>query len=203
MKAQLILENGTRFTGEMFGDCKNIVGEIVFTTNMTGYQETLTDPSYCGQIVVMTFPLIGNYGINLDDGEAEHTNLKGFVVREKCEFPSNFRNEMNLDDYLKDEGVVGFEGIDTRALTRIIRDYGCMKAVIMQGEPSDEEVKALMDTLDNSDVIQQCTTKEKYIINQGGKPKVAFIDMGAKSGILRDLKERRLRDNSVPGKRQR
>lgn len=190
MKAQLILENGTRFTGEMFGDCKNIVGEIVFTTNMTGYQETLTDPSYCGQIVVMTFPLIGNYGINLDDGEAEHTNLKGFVVREKCEFPSNFRNEMNLDDYLKDEGVVGFEGIDTRALTRIIRDYGCMKAVIMQGEPSDEEVKALMDTLDNSDVIMRCTTKEKYIINQGGKPKVAFIDMGAKSGILRDLKER-------------
>ena len=135
MKGQLILENGQRFTGELFGDIKDIAGEIVFTTNMTGYQETLTDPSYAGQIVTMTFPLIGNYGINLDDNEAKHTNLKGFVVREKCDHPSNFRNEMNIDDFLSEEGVVGLEGIDTRALTRIIRDYGCMKAVIMQGEP--------------------------------------------------------------------
>lgn len=190
MKAQLILENGQRFTGSMFGDIKDIAGEIVFTTNMTGYQETLTDPSYAGQIVTMTFPLIGNYGINLDDGEAKHTNLKAFVVREKCDFPSNFRNEMNLDDYLKDEGVVGLEGIDTRALTRIIRDYGCMKAVIMQGEPSDAEVKFLMDTLDNSHVIMDTTTDEIYTINNSGKPHVAFIDMGAKDGILRDLKKR-------------
>ncbi|MDO5398817.1 MAG: glutamine-hydrolyzing carbamoyl-phosphate synthase small subunit [bacterium] len=190
MKAQLILENGTRFTGEMFGACKDIVGEIVFTTNMTGYQETLTDPSYCGQIVVMTFPLIGNYGINLDDGEAEHPRLRAFVVREKCSFPSNFRNEMNLDDYLLDEGVVGLEGIDTRALTRIIRDYGCMKAVIMRGEPSDEAVKTLMDTLDNSGVIMECTSDKSYTINPNGQKHIAFIDMGAKSGILRDLKKR-------------
>jgi carbamoyl-phosphate synthase small subunit len=174
----------------MFGDCKDITGEIVFTTNMTGYQETLTDPSYCGQIVVMTFPLIGNYGINLDDGESDHPRLKAFVVREKCDFPSNFRNEMNLDDYLMEEGIVGLEGIDTRALTRIIRDYGCMKAVIMKGEPDDEAVRTLMETLDNSKVIMECTTNEIYTLNENGSKHIAFIDMGAKTGILRDIKKR-------------
>lgn len=190
MKAQLILENGQRFSGTMFGCEKDVTGEIVFTTNMTGYQETLTDPSYCGQIVTMTFPLIGNYGINLDDGEAKHTSLTAFVVREKCDFPSNFRNEMNLDDYLRDEGVVGIYGIDTRALTRIIRDHGCMKAAIMRGDPTDAEVKKLMDTLDNSQVIMETTCKEQYTVNEGKSPRIAFIDMGAKSGILRDLKKR-------------
>lgn len=190
MKGQLILENGTRFTGELFGDIKDIAGEIVFTTGMTGYQETLTDPSFAGQIVTMTFPLIGNYGINLEDMEAKHTNLKAFVVREKCNHPSNFRNEMNLDDFLKEQGVVGLEGVDTRALTRIIRDYGVMKGVIMQGEPSDSEVKALMDTLDNSHVIMDTTTEQVYTLNDEGKTHVAFIDMGAKDGILRDLVKR-------------
>ena len=153
MKAQLILENGTRFTGSMFGAVKDVAGEVVFTTGMTGYQETLTDPSFAGQIVTMTFPLIGNYGINLDDMEADKANLTAFVVREQCEFPSNFRNEMTLNDFLKQQGVVGLSGIDTRALTRIIREHGVMKGVIMQGEPDDEAVKQLMDTLDNTDVI--------------------------------------------------
>ena len=190
MKAQLILENGQRFTGDMFGAVKDIAGEIVFTTGMTGYQETLTDPSFCGQIVTMTFPLIGNYGINLDDNEAKHTHLKAFVVREKCDAPSNFRNEMNLDDFLEEEGVVGLEGVDTRALTKIIRDGGCMKAVIMQGEPTDEEVKKLMDSLDNSNVIMETTSDEKYVINEDGTPHIAFVDMGAKDGILRNLKKR-------------
>lgn len=198
MKAQLILENGQRFEGNLFGDVKNVAGEIVFTTGMTGYQETLTDPSFCGQIVTMTFPLIGNYGINLDDNEATHTHLKAFVVREKCDYPSNFRNEMNLDDFLRDEGVVGMEGIDTRALTRIIRDYGCMNAVIMQGNPSDEEVKEFMSTLDNSHVIMETTTKEIYTINEGGSPHVVFIDLGAKDGILRSLKKRGCKITVVP-----
>jgi carbamoyl-phosphate synthase small subunit len=198
MKAQLILENGQRFEGNLFGDIKNVAGEIVFTTGMTGYQETLTDPSFCGQIVTMTFPLIGNYGINLDDNEAEHTHLKAFVVREKCNYPSNFRNEMNLDDFLREEGVVGLEGIDTRALTRIIRDYGCMNAVIMQGNPSDEEAKAFMSTLDNSHVIMETTTKEIYTINEGGSPHIVFIDMGAKDGILRSLKKRGCKITVVP-----
>lgn len=190
MKAQLILENGARFTGEMFGTFKDIAGEVVFTTGMTGYQETLTDPSYAGQIVTMTFPLIGNYGINLDDMEAERANLTAFVVREQCECPSNFRNEMTLRDFLKQQGVVGLLGIDTRALTKMIRNEGVMRGVIMRGEPTDEEAKALLCTLDNSDVIMRTTTKEKFVLNRGGKPHVAFIDMGAKDGILRDLIKR-------------
>lgn len=190
MKGQLILENGARFTGNLFGDVKNTVGEVVFTTGMTGYQETLTDPSFAGQIVTMTFPLIGNYGINLEDMEAKHTNLKAFVVREKCSHPSNFRNEMNLDDFLKSQGVVGIEGIDTRALTRIIRDRGVMKGVIMQGEPSESEVLALMSSMDNSHVIMDTTTEQVYTLNEEGKTHIAFIDMGAKDGILRSLVER-------------
>ncbi len=190
MKAQLILENGVRFSGALFGARKNIVGEVVFTTGMTGYQETLTDPSFAGQIVTMTFPLIGNYGVNLEDMEAEHANLKALVVREKCDFPSNFRNEMNLDDFLKEQGVVGLEGVDTRALTKIIRETGTMKGVIMQGEPSDEDVKILMDSMDNSHVIMDTTSEHIYTENETGKTRVAFIDMGAKQGIVRDLVKR-------------
>lgn len=190
MKGQLILENGSRFCGTLFGDVKDTAGEVVFTTGMTGYQETLTDPSFAGQIVTMTFPLIGNYGVNLEDMEAKHTNLKAFIVREKCNHPSNFRNEMNLDNFLKEQGVVGLEGIDTRALTRIIRDSGVMKGAIMKGEPTDDEVAALMKTIDNSHVIMDTTTEHIYTLNGNGKKHIAFIDMGAKDGILRDLSKR-------------
>lgn len=187
MDAQLILENGMRFNGKLFGAEKNVVGEIVFTTGMTGYQETLTDPSYAGQIVTMTFPLIGNYGINLDDMEAKRANLKAFVVREKCDFPSNFRNEMNLDDFLREQGIVGLEGVDTRAITRILRENGTMKACIAANNPSDEEAALLLNGLDNSNVIMDTTAEQIYTLNEGGKTSVAFIDMGAKDGILRDL----------------
>lgn len=190
MKAQLILENGMRFSGTLFGDVKNIVGEVVFSTGMTGYQETITDPSFAGQIVTMTFPLVGNYGINLEDMEAKHASLKALVVREKCDFPSNFRNEMNLDDFLREQGVVGLEGIDTRALTRTLREAGTMKGVIMKGEPTDEEVNDLLKTLDNSHVIMDTTTDQVYTLNDTGRPHVAFIDMGAKQGIIRDLVNR-------------
>lgn len=190
MRAQLILENGERFSGEMFGAEKDIVGEVVFTTGMTGYQETLSDPSYAGQIVIMTFPLIGNYGVNLEDMEADKVNLTAFVVREKCDYPSNFRSEMTLDDFLKQQGVVGLCGIDTRALTKILRDNGVMKGVIMKGEPDEDEVKKLMSRLDNSDVIMRTTTKEEYVLNMRGEKHIAFIDMGAKDGILRELQKR-------------
>ncbi|MCH5186550.1 MAG: glutamine-hydrolyzing carbamoyl-phosphate synthase small subunit [Oscillospiraceae bacterium] len=190
MDAQLILENGSRFTGRMFGECKNVVGEVVFTTGMTGYQETVTDPSFTGQIVTMTFPLIGNYGINLEDMESEKAALTALVVRENCEYPSNFRNEMELSDFLKREGVVGLEGIDTRALTRIIRKHGVMKGIITSDPLSDDEIEKMFKSLDNSDVIMRVTTKKKYVVNPAGKPHVVFIDMGAKHGILRDLKAR-------------
>lgn len=190
MKAQLILENGARFSGSLFGAQKDVVGEVVFTTGMTGYQETLTDPSFAGQIVTMTFPLIGNYGINLEDMEANRANLKAFVVREKCDFPSNFRNEMTLNDFLKQQGVVGLEGVDTRALTRVIREYGVMRGIIAAGEISDEEAQRRISLLDNSGVIMQTTAKDVYVLNPTGRIHVAFIDMGAKQGILRDLQAR-------------
>ena len=198
MEAQLILENGARFTGTMFGAQKNIAGEIVFTTGMTGYQETLTDPSYAGQIVTMTFPLIGNYGINLEDMEARRANLKAFVVREKCDYPSNFRNEMNLNDFLAEQGVVGLEGIDTRAVTKIIREHGTMRACIMAGNPTDEEVKLMLNGFDNSHVIMDTTAEQVYTLNENGKTHVAFIDMGAKDGILRDLVKRNCRVTVFP-----
>lgn len=198
MKAQLILENGARFTGSMFGFEADAAGEVVFTTGMTGYQETLTDPSFAGQIVTMTFPLIGNYGINLDDSESAHTALKAFIVREKCGAPSNFRNEMNLDDFLKEEGVVGLEGIDTRALTKTLRNGGVMRGAVMRGEPSDEEAMALINSIDNSNVIMETSSKEKHVINENGKKRIAFIDLGAKSGILRDLAKRDCRITVFP-----
>ncbi len=198
MKAQLILENGKRFCGEMFGSEHDVVGEVVFTTGMTGYQETLTDPSYAGQIVTMTFPLIGNYGINFEDMEADKVNLSAFVVREKCDYPSNFRSEMTLEDFLKQQNIVGLEGIDTRALTKVLRDNGCMKGVIMKGEPSDEEVNKLLSTLNNSDVILKTTTKEKYTINRNADTHVAVIDMGSKDSMLRYLQERNCKITVFP-----
>lgn len=198
MKAQLILENGARFTGEMFGACRDVVGEVVFSTGMGGYQETLTDPSFAGQIVTMTFPLVGNYGINLEDMEADRINMKALVIREKCDYPSNFRNEMTLDDFLKQQDVTGLEGIDTRALTRILRNSGVMKGIIVSEEISDADAKKMIDTLDNTKVIMQTTTKESYVLNEGGKHNIAFVDLGTKNGILRSLKNRDCRVSVFP-----
>lgn len=184
--ARLILENGTVFTGRPFGFVHDVLGEVVFTTNMTGYQETLTDPSFCGQIVVMTYPLIGNYGINFEDMESDKPALSAFVVREACDYPSNFRTEMSLDGFLRQNRIMGLEGIDTRALTRIIRDCGCMRGIITTQNLDGEDLKARFDTLDNSDVISRVSAKYSYNIGGTGE-RVAFIDMGTKHGILRDL----------------
>ena len=121
MKAKLILENEMIFEGTALGYLEESIGEVVFNTGMTGYQEVLTDPSYYGQIVTMTYPLIGNYGINLEDIESKGPKVKGFIVREKCDAPSNWRCEMELQGYLKQNKIIGIEGIDTRALTKILR----------------------------------------------------------------------------------
>ena len=124
--AILTLEDGTRFEGQSFGAKKDIIGEVVFNTGMTGYQEVLTDPSYCGQIVTMTYPLIGNYGINDIDPESAKPQVSGFIVREVCDQPSNWRSEGDLSQYLEKHNICGLFGIDTRALTRIIREKGTM-----------------------------------------------------------------------------
>lgn len=141
MKAQLILENGKKFTGTAFGDVKNSFGEVIFCTAMVGYQEILNNPENEGKIVVMTFPLIGNYGVNFEDVLPKNTKLSALVMREKCDYPSNFRMEMSLDDYLKQQGVVGIEGIDTRALIKNLRGVDKINGFIILGEPSDDEIK--------------------------------------------------------------
>ncbi len=135
----LTLQNGTRFMGKRFGADGDVLGELVFTTGMTGYIETLTDPSYYGQIVIQTFPLIGNYGVIPSDCESKKPWVSAYIVREKCDMPSNFRCELTLDEYLKKSGIVGVYGIDTRELTKIVREAGVMNAVISSKPVKDFE----------------------------------------------------------------
>ena len=194
MKAILALEDGTIFQGISFGVEGEIIGEIVFNTGMTGYQEVLTDPSYCGQIVIMTYPLIGNYGVNFDDIESARPQVRGFIVRELCKTPSNWRSIESLNEYLKRHQIIGIEGIDTRALTRILRDKGTMKGIISTDvnfnlESKMDEIKAYCI----KDPVLAVTTKEvtKYP-SQGDavKFKVALMDLGLKQNIVRSLQKR-------------
>src|SRR5207248_9931505 len=139
MKAILALEDGKHFEGESFGATGTKVGEICFNTAMTGYQEVLTDPSYRGQIVTMTYPLIGNYGINSLDQESREPHVRGFVIEELSEVPSNWRSELSLEDYLLRWQIPGVQGIDTRALTRHLRERGAMKACLTTETLSEKE----------------------------------------------------------------
>jgi carbamoyl-phosphate synthase small subunit len=189
MKAKLMLENGMVFEGMAFGYLEESIGEVVFNTGMTGYQEVLTDPSYYGQIVTMTYPLIGNYGINLEDAESTSPKVKGFIVREKCDEPSNFRCEMNLQGYLKQNKIIGLEGIDTRALTKTLRNSGTMKGIIALRELSTEEMKEKFKSFHNRDAVNSVTSKEVSTIEGSGKH-VAVIDFGIKENILRSFKEK-------------
>ncbi|MEE1048299.1 MAG: carbamoyl phosphate synthase small subunit [Clostridia bacterium] len=187
--AELILENGMRFKGNTFGYVHEAVGEVVFSTAMTGYQEGITDPACCGQILVLTYPLIGNYGINLEDMEADKPALTALVVREKCDYPNNFRTEMDLDGFLRHNKVLGLEGIDTRALARTIRDHGSMRGIITTESLSDEEAMAKIEALDNSDVVSRVSTKKTYTIDGDGKH-IAFIDLGTKKSIIKAFTDR-------------
>ncbi|MCI6190949.1 MAG: glutamine-hydrolyzing carbamoyl-phosphate synthase small subunit [Clostridium sp.] len=189
MNAKLILENGMVFEGNAFGYLSDSVGEVVFTTGMTGYQEVLTDPSYYGQIVTMTYPLIGNYGVNLEDVESNSPKVRGFIVREKCSFPSNFRCEMNLDDYLKQNKIVGLEGIDTRALTKVLRNNGTMKGIIVVNEIGEQDINDRIEAYSNKEAVKNVTTDKVYTIEGKGKH-VAVIDFGIKTNILRCFKKR-------------
>lgn len=186
--AILTLEDGTRFEGQSFGASSDTPGEVVFNTGMTGYQEVLTDPSYCGQIVTMTYPLIGNYGVNDIDPESAGPQVSGFIVREVCSQPSNWRSEGGLDKYLKDHGIAGLAGIDTRALTRIIREKGTMRGIITQGEPTQEQLDAMRGFVCDMPV-DQVTCPEKYAYCDG-ELKVAVLDFGLKRNIVRSLKKR-------------
>ncbi|MGL4773047.1 MAG: carbamoyl phosphate synthase small subunit [Clostridium sp.] len=189
MKAKLILENGMTFEGNAFGHLKDSVGEVVFTTGMTGYQEVLTDPSYYGQIVTMTYPLIGNYGINLEDMESNGPKVKGFIVREKCDLPSNFRCELELQDFLKQNKIVGLEGIDTRALTKVLRNNGTMRGIIALEELDQTDINEKINAFSNKEAVKNVTTKEVYTVEGKGKH-VAILDFGIKQNIIRCFQKR-------------
>lgn len=207
--AILYLEDGTSFLGQALSTQGESAGEVVFNTSMTGYQEVLTDPSYAGQIVVMTYPLIGNYGVNEEDVESNKIHVKGFVVKEFCRFHSNYRATQSLIDYLNDNKILAIEGIDTRALTRHLREKGAMKALISTEDFDPKVLQQKLDqvpSMEGSDWVKEVTTKEKYVWKndrsdqwsvEGGqskndqqtaiKYKVAAIDCGIKYNILRIL----------------
>ena len=189
MKAKLILENGTIFEGTAFGYLEESVGEVVFNTGMTGYQEVLTDPSYYGQIVTMTYPLIGNYGINIEDTESKSIKVKGFIVREKCSSPSNFRCEFQLEDYLKQNKIIGLEGIDTRALTKMLRNNGTMKGIITLEELGLEDVQEKLQSFSNEYAVKSVSTGVVKQVEGAGKH-VAILDFGIKQNIVRNFVKR-------------
>ena len=197
-KAYLVLNNGKIFEGQRIGAKVDSVGEIVFTTGVEGYLETLTDPSYAGQIITQTFPLIGNYGVIEEDFEGE-TAAKGYVVRELCDEPSNFRCQYDLNKYLEDKGIPGIAGIDTRELTRIIREFGCMNAAILSAPPTEADMKAIAD-YKVTGVVDQVGIKEAKTFKADGeeKYKVTLIDYGAKLNIVRSLTKRGCTVTAVP-----
>jgi carbamoyl-phosphate synthase small subunit len=204
----ILLEDGKYFAGTSFGAVGVRTGELVFNTSMTGYQEILTDPSYKGQVVTMTYPLIGNYGVNREDVESSHPQVEGFVVRECCRYPSNWRSTQSLDEYLRENGIVGIEGVDTRAVTRHIRSRGAMKCIISS---EDADLKSLEDELDRApgivgiDLVKEVTCPAPYewrdgkippmgagvlpaVSGGGEKPlRVVVYDCGIKRNILRIL----------------
>ncbi|MBQ5431091.1 MAG: carbamoyl phosphate synthase small subunit [Lachnospiraceae bacterium] len=189
MKAFLILEDGTVFTGVSIGANREIISEVVFNTSMTGYLEVLTDPSYAGQAVTMTYPLIGNYGIT-DDAESDRSYVSAYIVRELSRMPSNFRCKGSIQDFLVEQDIPGIAGIDTRALTRILRDKGTMNGMITTTEYTDlSEVLPKIKAYQVGDVVSKVTCKEKKHLAGDGK-RVALLDLGAKRNIARSLNER-------------
>lgn len=190
MKAFLILEDGTVFCGQSIGSTREVISEIVFNTSMTGYLEVLTDPSYAGQAVVMTYPLIGNYGICYEDMESERPWPDGYIVRELSRISSNFRSQGTIQEFLAKHDIPGIAGVDTRALTKILREKGTMNGMITTNENYNlEEVLPRLKAYTTGKVVEKVTCKEKYVL-EGNGPKVALMDFGAKKNIARNLNKR-------------
>ena len=188
----LILEDGTTFIGKAFGSDEASIGETVFTTGMTGYQEAISNPSNCGKMIVMTYPLIGNYGINRDDFESIEPAMNGLIVRELTEEPSNFRSDMSLGELLTMKGIPGIQGIDTRKLTRILREKGPLKGILTEaGKEIDtaKEIERLKAFPLPRNLVARVSTKRPYP-SPGRGERVVVIDYGMKHGILRELNKR-------------
>ncbi len=205
MTAYLALEDGRIFKGKSFGARGEAYGEVVFNTSLSGYQEVLTDPSYKGQIVTMTYPLIGNYGVNQEDIESRKPFVEAFVVKECSRIASNWRSVMGLDEYLEKNGIIGIEGIDTRALTKHIRLQGAMKAVISTEDDNPESLtkKAIVsEGLVGIDMVKKVTCRETYewseLQSNDKKYNVIVLDLGVKYNILRKLEEYNCKITVVP-----
>ncbi len=200
--ALLVLEDGTAFAGKPLGAAGPTHGEVVFSTAMTGYQEMLTDPSYAGQVLVLTYPLAGNYGINPQDVESKRIQVRGLVVHEACELPSHWRSEMTLHEYLASQQIVGIAGVDTRALTRKLRSAGVMMGTITGDETADEALARLrsLPTYGETDFVRQVSTEGPYDWQAPKEPRrhVVVIDSGVKYNILRLLRERGCRVTTLP-----
>jgi carbamoyl-phosphate synthase small subunit len=187
----LYLEDGTIYRGKGFGKTGTAVGELVFNTSMSGYQEILTDPSYAGQIITMTYPLIGNYGVNSIEKESSKVHARGFVVKSPSKKISNYMSEKTIDDMLKSMGIVAISDVDTRSITKKIRSCGALKCVISNEELSHNEVKAFIYKEKNKieNYMEEVSTKETVRV-EGSGPKVALIDFGVKRNIINNLKQR-------------
>ena len=191
MKAFIVLENGMVFEGENFGAAGTSVGEVVFNTGMVGYEETLTDPSYYGQIITQTYPLIGNYGVNGEDAESGRVWAFGYIVRQVCDEPSNFRSRGTVDAFLKEQGVIGVQGVDTRRLTRILRESGVMNGALTTEYASagqalaDEALMARIKGYAVTGAVDAVTAGETHTYNEEGAPHVALFDYGYKRNIRR------------------
>ncbi len=206
--ATLLLEDGASYPGRAFGAIGRTGGEVVFNTSMTGYQEILTDPSYYGQIVTMTYPLIGNYGVNQEDIESDKIQVSGFIVKEPSLIRSNWRSDYSLEEWMQQQNIIGLCGIDTRALVRKLRNSGVMRGVILAGDAGQSDLHSEIDQVPDmagSDLAQCVTTKESYLWDKKLHPyhlvqgvptpdrapvRVAVMDFGIKHNILRHLAER-------------
>lgn len=198
-KGYLLLANGQLFEGKLRGAEKSVMAELVFNTAMTGYMETLTDPSYAGQIVIQTFPAIGNYGVIPPDFESDAPRLSGYIVRELCDEPNNFRCVGKLNDFLVERGIPCLTGVDTRALTRILRSEGVMNAAILTEKPENlDEVTAQLKALAFHPSVQAATCKEVLPAKGQGRYHVVLWDFGAKANIERELEKRGCAVTCVP-----
>ena len=187
----ILLEDGTILKGENFGAKGIKIGEIVFNTSMNGYQETISDPSYADQIITMTYPEIGNYGLNEEDFESKKPECLGFVVKNYCKEESHYQSNKKLGEYFKENGVVALEGIDTRSLTKKIREMGTMKCLITSDDIEERKLSEYFARIAmfkfNPDIVKKVTTKKDYVYNKNGVVRVALIDYGCKAGIMKNL----------------
>jgi carbamoyl-phosphate synthase small subunit len=205
-KALLVLEDGTVFHGDAIGAATRAHGEVVFCTAMTGYQEALTDPSFAEQVLVMTYPLQGNYGINEYDVESRRIQVRAFVVRENCDTPSHWRSKRTLHDYLAENDVPGISGVDTRALTRRLRNAGVMMGTVTHDETPEQALARLRDLprYGSTDLVPWVSTRQPYVYSQPGaavprdRRKIVVMDLGVKYNILRVLTRMGCEATAVP-----